>query len=63
VSASASVSASVSASLEPQFFGLTVPKGFRLFGSVRSEEDATRLKKDFGQGYIRLVFDVTDAED
>jgi NAD(P)-dependent dehydrogenase (short-subunit alcohol dehydrogenase family) len=41
---------------------ILIPKGFRVFGSVRSEIDATRLKKEFGAGYVPLVFDVTDAE-
>jgi NAD(P)-dependent dehydrogenase (short-subunit alcohol dehydrogenase family) len=34
--------------------------GFRVFGSVRKEEDAARLQKDFGQNFVPLLFDVTD---
>jgi NAD(P)-dependent dehydrogenase (short-subunit alcohol dehydrogenase family) len=41
---------------------ILIPKGFRVFGSVRSEGDADRLKKQFGEGYVPLVFDVTDPE-
>lgn len=37
-----------------------IPKGFQVFGSVRSKEDADRLKKQFGEGYVPLLFDVTD---
>lgn len=40
---------------------ILIHKGFRVFGSVRSEVDATRLKKEFSEGYVPLVFDVTDA--
>ncbi len=35
-------------------------KGFHIFGSVRSEEDANRLENDFGQSFTALVFDITD---
>lgn len=35
-------------------------KGFRVFGSVRKEEDAAALKKDLGERFVPLVFDVTD---
>jgi NAD(P)-dependent dehydrogenase (short-subunit alcohol dehydrogenase family) len=35
-------------------------KGFRVFGSVRSKDDADRLRRDFGGNYIPLLFDVTD---
>ena len=37
-------------------------KGFRVFGSVRKEADADRLRKEFGANFVPLVFDVTDAE-
>lgn len=35
-------------------------KGFHVFGSVRKEADAERLKKEFGANFTPLVFDVTD---
>ncbi|MBV9391232.1 MAG: SDR family oxidoreductase [Verrucomicrobia bacterium] len=35
-------------------------KGFRVFGSVRKEEDAIRLQRDFGKNFEPLLFDVTD---
>jgi NAD(P)-dependent dehydrogenase (short-subunit alcohol dehydrogenase family) len=34
--------------------------GFRVFGSVRNQADAERLKKEFGSNYTPLIFDVTD---
>jgi NAD(P)-dependent dehydrogenase (short-subunit alcohol dehydrogenase family) len=37
-----------------------IEKGFRVFGSVRREEDAERLSKEFGGNFIPLIFDVTD---
>ncbi len=36
--------------------------GCRVFGSVRKEEDADRLKKDFGENFHALLFDVTDEK-
>lgn len=35
--------------------------GFRVFGSVRKQQDADRLSKEFGQNFTPLLFDVTDA--
>ena len=35
-------------------------KGFHVFGSVRKEADAERLKKELGDGFTPLIFDVTD---
>lgn len=35
-------------------------KGFRVFGSVRKEADAEGLKRDLGDRFIPLIFDVTD---
>lgn len=35
-------------------------KGFRVFGSVRNEADAARLKSDLGVHFTPLLFDVTD---
>jgi NAD(P)-dependent dehydrogenase (short-subunit alcohol dehydrogenase family) len=36
--------------------------GFRVFGSVRKEEDARRLAAELGAGFSPLVFDVTDEK-
>jgi NAD(P)-dependent dehydrogenase (short-subunit alcohol dehydrogenase family) len=36
--------------------------GHRVFGSVRKEEDAKRLKFELGENYRPLIFDVTDAD-
>src|ERR1700712_2779780 len=35
-------------------------RGFRVFGSVRKEEDADRLRQEFGANFTPLKFDVTD---
>ena len=35
-------------------------RGYRVFGSVRNQEDADRLQKDFGDAFSPLIFDVTD---
>ncbi len=37
-----------------------IGKGFRLFGSVRKQADADRLKAEFGESFVPLIFDVTD---
>jgi len=34
--------------------------GYKVFGSVRKQEDANRLEKDFGSDFEPLLFDVTD---
>jgi NAD(P)-dependent dehydrogenase (short-subunit alcohol dehydrogenase family) len=34
--------------------------GFRVFGSVRTAEDADRLRNVFGVNFVPLIFDVTD---
>ena len=39
---------------------ILIERGFRVFGSVRKETDAERLKKEFGAAFIPLLFDVTD---
>ena len=36
--------------------------GYRVFGSVRTNEDANRVKMDLGENFIPLVFDVTDEQ-
>jgi NAD(P)-dependent dehydrogenase (short-subunit alcohol dehydrogenase family) len=35
-------------------------RGFRVFGSVRKQEDADRLREEFGANFTPLLFDVTD---
>lgn len=35
-------------------------QGFRVFGSVRKQADATRLTQEFGGNFVPLIFDVTD---
>ena len=37
-----------------------IQHGFRVFGSVRKPQDAERLSKEFGEGFVPLLFDVTD---
>ena len=39
---------------------LLLQKGFRVFGSVRKQADADRLKSEFGANFVPLIFDVTD---
>ena len=39
-----------------------IKRGYRVFGSVRKEADATRLKKELGKNFEPLIFDVTDPE-
>jgi NAD(P)-dependent dehydrogenase (short-subunit alcohol dehydrogenase family) len=39
---------------------LLLDRGFRVFGSVRKQADAERLKSEFGANFTPLMFDVTD---
>ena len=39
-----------------------VRRGFRVFGSVRTQVDADRLREQLGAGYVPLIFDVTDPD-
>src|SRR6187455_2869786 len=39
---------------------LLVDRGFRVFGSVRKQADAERLKCEFGANFTPLICDVTD---
>ena len=39
-----------------------VSKGFRVFGSVRKHADADRLQREFGNGYVPLIMDISDAD-
>ena len=36
--------------------------GYLVYGSVRKEEDAQNEKKEFGENFTPLIFDVTDAK-
>ena len=37
-----------------------IARGFRVFGSVRKQADADRLKAELGANFVPLTFDVTD---
>jgi NAD(P)-dependent dehydrogenase (short-subunit alcohol dehydrogenase family) len=39
---------------------LLLDRGFRVFGSVRKQADAERLKAEFGANFTPVLFDVTD---
>lgn len=39
-----------------------VSNGFRVFGSVRKQADAERLQQEFGDGFVPLLMDITDAD-
>src|SRR5271163_1708823 len=39
-----------------------VSKGFGVFGSVRKQADADRLPSVFGDGFVPLMMDITDAD-
>jgi NAD(P)-dependent dehydrogenase (short-subunit alcohol dehydrogenase family) len=39
---------------------LLLGKGFAVFGSVRKQADAERLKTEFGANFTPLIFDITD---
>jgi hypothetical protein len=39
---------------------LLLDRGFRVFGSVRKQADADRLRSEFGVNFTPLLFDVTD---
>jgi NAD(P)-dependent dehydrogenase (short-subunit alcohol dehydrogenase family) len=39
-----------------------VQRGFRVFGSVRTQSDADRLREQLGALYVPLIFDVTDPD-
>ena len=36
--------------------------GYRVFGSVRKQEDAEKITSEFGANFIPLIFDVTDSK-
>jgi NAD(P)-dependent dehydrogenase (short-subunit alcohol dehydrogenase family) len=39
---------------------MLLDRGFRVFGSVRKQADADRLRAEFGANFTPLIFDVTD---
>ena len=39
-----------------------VSKGFRVFGSVRRQADGDSLQREFGDGVVPLIMDITDAD-
>ena len=39
-----------------------VSKGFRVFGSVRKQTDVDRLQKEFDNGFVPLLMDITNAD-
>ena len=39
-----------------------IASGYRVFGSVRTNEDADRVAMELGKNFIPLVFDVTDEQ-
>jgi NAD(P)-dependent dehydrogenase (short-subunit alcohol dehydrogenase family) len=39
-----------------------ISKGFRVFGSVRKQADADRLQREFGNGFVPLMMDITGAD-
>ena len=41
---------------------VSIQNGLRVFGSVRKTQDAERLKAEFGEAFIPLIFDVTDEK-
>lgn len=38
-----------------------INNGYKVFGSVRTDEDAKRIKKEFGKLYFPLIIDVRDS--
>jgi len=38
-----------------------IENGYRVFGSVRNQQDADRLKKEFGVNYFPIIMDITDT--
>ena len=39
-----------------------IQRGYTVFGSVRTQADADRLQAEFGDHFVPLLFDVTDAD-
>ena len=41
---------------------ILIENGYRVFGSVRKQEDANKLSNEFGENFVPLLFDVTDED-
>jgi NAD(P)-dependent dehydrogenase (short-subunit alcohol dehydrogenase family) len=41
---------------------ILIQNGFRVFGSLRKQEDAARLAAEFGSEFIPMLFDITDEQ-
>src|ERR1700691_5615198 len=39
-----------------------VSQGFRVLGTVRKQVDADRLQKEFGEGFVALMMDITEDD-
>lgn len=39
-----------------------IERGYTVFGSIRTQADADRLQDELGDGFVPLLFDVTDGE-
>lgn len=39
-----------------------ITNGYRVFGSVRQQANADSLQKEFGDRYVPLIMDITDAD-
>ncbi len=37
-------------------------RGYRVFGSIRNDDQAERLQRELGEGFTPLLFDVTDVD-
>ncbi|MEO6910084.1 MAG: SDR family NAD(P)-dependent oxidoreductase, partial [Edaphobacter sp.] len=58
-SAKAVVVTGVSTGIGLETTKLLIANGYRVFGSVRKQADADRLRKEFGESYISLIMDIT----
>lgn len=52
----------VSSGIGHELTSVFLKKGYTVYGSVRKEQDAERLTKEFGSSFKALLFDVTDHE-
>ena len=52
----------VSTGLGHAIAGRFIEAGYRVLGSVRTDEDAARLTRQWGSAYDPLIFDVTDQQ-
>jgi len=41
---------------------ILIENGYRVFGSVRNQGDSSKLKKEFGENFHPLIFDVRDED-